>query len=73
MVTVVEIRGIRFYVTRAGINTGKKVRNGKVYIYYTKRVILPRDFPGDKVYVLSEEEFKKLEKILNFCILPELV
>jgi hypothetical protein len=67
MVTIVNIHGIRFYIAKLGINPSTKTRNGKTYTYYTKRVILPGDFPGDKVYILTEEDFKKLEKILKAC------
>jgi len=75
MVQVLTIHGIKIYVAKLGINPSTKSRNGKVYTYYTKRVILPSDFPGEpgaRVYVLSEEDFKKFEKLLSLCALPEL-
>ena len=73
MAVIVEVHGIRFYVVKVGSHLSKKVHNGRVYAYSYKRIVLPQDFPGDVAYVLTKEEFEKLEKLLSSCALPEVV
>lgn len=67
MADIIKIAGVKIYVAKLGLNPSRKYTRNKVYVHYTKRAILPHEFPGNVAYVLSEEEFQKVLKILENC------
>ncbi len=62
------VESIRVYEVKVKTTLHKRVHKDKTYTWKVKRITIPREVNTDKVYIIPEQDYKKLVTTLQKLI-----